>query len=59
VNSADRDKITGALAKARSLTQTLFELIPDLPSLPDKSDANMALMYLHHITNDLEGRLNP
>jgi hypothetical protein len=46
------------LNSIRVIILTLEEMAPDLPSLPDTSDADMALMYLRHVEKHL-GWLNP
>ena len=38
-----------ALVRLRLVVREVEELITDLPSLTDISDADMALMYLRHI----------
>jgi hypothetical protein len=42
------------LNSIRVLILTLEEMAPELPSLPDTSDVDMALIYLRHVEKHLE-----
>jgi hypothetical protein len=49
------DRAASVLNSLRVIISTLEEIAPSMPSVPDMSDTDMALMYLRHVTRHLEG----